>query len=186
MITTTITLTEESLGAMQEALFATEAGRPRALQIAAVKLRNYLVAVAGAALLSVFVWVLVPRIFDVLMLAVAAIFLVLAFPLYRWYAFKVVRRSQAKAVRAAVEEQRALGIETLTYEFDTTGVTIRCPFSTVVLPWSSMLGWVANGTYLFVVRRDNKGLVVDTRALAPGELQELKGLMAAAGVQELH
>lgn len=185
MVRTTVTVTEESLNALQDALLQTKVGHDRAVQIAAIRLRNYLLAVVLTALLSIFLWMLVPRCLALPMAVFTAIFLVLAFPLYRWYAFRVVRRNQAKSVRAALDEQRKLGSETLTYEFDSTGAQISCAFSTVRLPWSSMLGWMAADPYLFIVRRDNKGLIVDTRTLAKDDLQELQGYLASVDVSQL-
>lgn len=185
MIRTSVTITEEALNALQDTLMQTEVGRGRALKIAAVRLRYYLVAVAAISVLSVIAWGLVPEIATQVMLVVAVVFLVLAFPLYKRYALATVKRNQGKAVTAYLEEQRALGTATLTYEFTAEGAQMSSPFATVTLPWSSMLGATMAGPYFFIVRRDYKGLIVDTRALAPAELQELQGMMATAGVPQL-
>lgn len=185
MVSTTVTVTEESLNAMQDALLATEAGHARVPQVALVNLRNYLAAVAGMALVSVVMMSLAPHTAAVALVVIAAIFLILALPAYQWYALQVVKRNQKKVVHAALEEQRALGDATVAYEFDAAGATIRSPFSTVVMPWASMLGAMVSGPYFFIVRRDHKGLIVDTRALAPGEFEELQGYMLAAGVPQL-
>ena len=185
MVTTTVTITEESLNAMQDALLQTETGRARALKVAVIRLRNYLFGGISVTLMGAVLKWLVPDVAAVTMALLAAAFLISAFPAYKWYALKIVKRGQAKAVHAALEEQRALGAATLTYEFDAAGATIRSPFSTVVLPWPSMLGAIVAGPYFFIVRRDYRGLIVDTRALASGEFEELQGYMLAAGVPQL-
>lgn len=185
MVSAPVTGTEESLNAMQDALLATEVGRARALQVAQTSLRNYLAAAAGVALVGVVVMGLSPDIAVPAMAALGAIFLILALPAYQWYALQIVKRNQKKAVHTALEEQRALGTTTITYEFDAAGATLKTPFATVTLPWTSMLGAIVAGPYFFIVRRDHKGLIVDTRALAPGEFEELQGYMLAAGVPQL-
>lgn len=185
MVTTTVTVTEESLSALQDALLQTETGRARVLKVAVVRLRNYLFGGVSVALVGAVLMWLVPDVAAVSMALLAAAFLISAFPAYNRYALRIVKLGQAKAVRAVLEEQRALGATTLTYEFDAAGATIRSPFSTVVLPWPSMLGAIVAGPYFFIVRRDYRGLIVDTRALAPGEFEELQGYMLAAGVPQL-
>lgn len=129
--------------------------------------------VAGVALLACAVGELLfdNAVVAVVYLAVGVVALLFAVKERAFQRF-VLRRSATLVDKAFRSGEAA-------YTFDDEGVTIESDLGHSVCYWNSFAGYGTWLHYLYVKRGDNRIVLVDTSALAPADLDELRSLLAA-------